>query len=133
MPVDPQVQTILDALEAAGGSKFVEMSAVDARAWFNAFRRPFDIPIGDVENRQIPGPGGDIPVRIFTPRTSEFRPTTSDRLLSRWRMGGRGSRFSRCGVPFTRQLPAAVKSCPSPTVLHRNTHGRRRRTIVLPP
>ena len=76
MPVDPQVQTILDALEAAGGSKFVEMSAVDARAWFNAFRRPFDIPIGDVENRQIPGPGGDIPIRIFTPvqTSSDPRP-----------------------------------------------------------
>ncbi|PON15419.1 hypothetical protein C2W62_23905 [Candidatus Entotheonella serta] len=73
MPVDPQVQTILDALQEAGGSKFVEMSAVDARAWFNAFRRPFDVPIGTVENRAIPGPGGNIPVRIFTPLN-----TTSD-------------------------------------------------------
>ncbi len=67
MPVDPQVQTLLDALEEAGGSKFIEMSAVDAREWFNAFRRPFDVPIGAVENPHIPGPGGDIPVRIFTP------------------------------------------------------------------
>ncbi|ETW98893.1 MAG: hypothetical protein ETSY1_17005 [Candidatus Entotheonella factor] len=67
MPVDPQVQTLLNALEEAGGAKFVEMSAIDARTWFNAFRRPFDVPIGAVENRHIPGPGGDIPVRLFTP------------------------------------------------------------------
>ncbi len=67
MPVDPQVQVILDALAEAGGSKFVEMSAVDARVWFNSFRRPFEVPIGAVENRSISGPGGDIPVRIFTP------------------------------------------------------------------
>ncbi len=67
MPVDPQVQTILNALVELGGSKFVEMSAVDARAWFNAFRSPFKVPIGAVEDRPIPGPGGDIPVRIYTP------------------------------------------------------------------
>ncbi len=67
MPVDPQVRTILDVLAGLGGPKFVEMSAVDARAWFNSFRRPFEVPIGAVEDRSIPGPGGDIPVRTFTP------------------------------------------------------------------
>ncbi len=67
MPVDPQIQTILDALAEAGGSKFIDMSAVDARAWFNAFRRPSEMPIGAVEDRPIPGPTGDIPVRIYTP------------------------------------------------------------------
>lgn len=67
MSVDPQVRTILEVLAGLGGPKFVEMSAVDARAWFNSFRRPFEVPIGAVEDRSIPGPGGDIPVRIYTP------------------------------------------------------------------
>ena len=71
MSVDSQVQVLLDALAAAGGAKFVEMSADNARQWFNGFRRPFEVSVGDVDDRLVPGPGGDVPVRIYTPAASQ--------------------------------------------------------------
>ena len=67
MAVDPQVQELLDALESVGGPRYIEMSAVEGREWFQNFRRPSDIPIGHVEDRTIPGPAGETPVRIYTP------------------------------------------------------------------
>ncbi len=74
MGVDPQVKVLLDALDATGGARFVEMSAVDAREWFNSFRRPFEVPIGAVEDRVIPGPDCDIPVRLYTPPDATTSP-----------------------------------------------------------
>lgn len=67
MPVDPQVRDILQALAAIGGPRFTELSAVQARQWFDQFRRPLDVPIGQVEDRTMSGPGCDIPLRLYTP------------------------------------------------------------------
>jgi acetyl esterase len=67
MAVDPQVQVLLDMLVAAGGPRFIELSPAEAREWFNKLRRPFEIPIGQITDRAIPGPAGDIPVRLYTP------------------------------------------------------------------
>lgn len=67
MAVDPQVRKLLDGLESIGGPRYIEMSAVDGRQWFSDLRRPYDLPIGHVEDRTIPGPGGGIPVRLYTP------------------------------------------------------------------
>ena len=74
MSVDPQVQVLIDALAEVGGARYIEMSAADARAWFSNFRRPFEVPIGHVEDRYIPGPGGDIPVRLYTPAEAKPAP-----------------------------------------------------------
>lgn len=67
MAVDKVVQALLEMLEELGGPRFVDLSASDAREWFAQFRRPYGVPIGAVENRAIAGPGGDIPIRIYTP------------------------------------------------------------------
>lgn len=43
-------------------------AAVEVRARLKASRRPArPVPVGSVENRAIPGPAGDIPVRIYHP------------------------------------------------------------------
>ena len=71
MPVHPEAQGLLDALAQAGMPPFPQMSVPQARAATAGF---LDLqgeaePIS-VDNRTIPGPGGDIPVRIYTPAPS---------------------------------------------------------------
>lgn len=66
MPVDPQTRTMLDAL--AGTPPTHEMPLDQARAAYAAMgplaARPEGVTSGD---RTVPGPGGDLPVRVYTP------------------------------------------------------------------
>ena len=67
MPLDPQQKAMLDDMAALGNPPNHTLPAAEARA--NAARRP-QTPgpeVARVEDRVIPGPGGDLPVRIFTP------------------------------------------------------------------
>lgn len=71
--LDPQMKAILDQAAAAGGKPFHQMTPAEARqaidTMFAAFRgTPVDV--GKVEDRNIPGPGGQIPVRIYSPSVS---------------------------------------------------------------
>ncbi|WP_135453868.1 alpha/beta hydrolase [Mycobacterium sp. DL99] len=75
MKVDPEIAELLPVLNA--GFPAVEtMSGAEARAAVRSRYRPTDRPqpIGSVEDRTIPGPGGDIPVRIYWPETSSDAP-----------------------------------------------------------
>ena len=70
MALDPQMQAILDQAAAAGGKPFHAMSPAEARqaidVMFAAFRgNPAEV--GRVEDRKLPGPAGEIPVRIYSP------------------------------------------------------------------
>jgi len=67
MTLDPQVKLLLDGMAAAGGAPISEMSPTDARAMYVAMKDPLEVPIGKTEDRHIPGPDGDIPVRFYTP------------------------------------------------------------------
>jgi len=70
MTLDPQVETVLGLIEQAGYPEFCELSPEDARALFDATVPKLDIRPESVfrwEERRIPGPGGEIPVRIYTP------------------------------------------------------------------
>ncbi|WP_404331859.1 alpha/beta hydrolase fold domain-containing protein [Mesobacillus maritimus] len=66
--LDPQAKFLLDQMAAAGGPAMETLSPEEARlsADFSAMA---GIPeeVGKVEDRRIPGPGGEIPVRIYTP------------------------------------------------------------------
>lgn len=66
--LDPQARFILEQLEAAGAPAMETLTPEEARlsADFSALA---GVPeeVGKVENRTISGPGGDIPVRIYTP------------------------------------------------------------------
>jgi acetyl esterase len=68
MPLDPQARFVLDQLAAQGGPQLHEMTPAEARQAFEDMQRPFPVePVARVEERTIPGPGGPIPVRIYTP------------------------------------------------------------------
>ncbi|HVU20277.1 MAG TPA: alpha/beta hydrolase [Rhizomicrobium sp.] len=68
MALDINVRALLDQMKAAALPKLWELAPPAARA---AMRSRLlggkDAPIGKVEDRKIPGPAGEIPVRVYTP------------------------------------------------------------------
>jgi len=69
MPVDPQAQIFLDMLAAMNVPSVHTQTVAEARAMIEASRQldgPPE-PIHKIENRTIPGPAGELPVRIYTP------------------------------------------------------------------
>jgi acetyl esterase len=68
MPIDPQVKLILEQMEAKGAPPWHTLTPAEARQPID--RRPLTgepEEVGKVENRTIPGPAGEMPVRIYTP------------------------------------------------------------------
>ncbi|MFN0095995.1 MAG: alpha/beta hydrolase [Dehalococcoidia bacterium] len=77
MPVHPQAQQLLDVFTQMGmdGLKPADGNAVTVRAMLANFPRPEGEAVGSVVAARVPGPGGDIPVRIYTPpRVNLTRP-----------------------------------------------------------
>jgi acetyl esterase len=75
MPLAPAARTMIDQLEAGGGPALWEMSPDEARA-LSAVMGAMDDPpeVAKVEDRVIPGPAGDLSVRIYTPDAPAPRP-----------------------------------------------------------
>jgi acetyl esterase len=72
MPVHPQVQAILSGLESMGLPPFETYSVEEGRGLIQTFAT-FMVPaeeVASVVDRTIPGPGGEIPVKIVTPEGS---------------------------------------------------------------
>ena len=70
MPVDPQIQQVIDALAASDFGPVHAQSPAEARAQYLRMVETRGIrpaPVGAVEDRSIPGPAGDLPVRIYRP------------------------------------------------------------------
>ena len=69
MPLDPQAKAVLDQFASMGGQQLHEMSVAQARELILGMVALGGEPesIARVENRTVPGPAGQIPVRIYTP------------------------------------------------------------------
>jgi acetyl esterase len=69
MPLDPQARALLDQMAAMGMPPLDQLPVPEARAAIAALAAASGEPepVARVENRSIPGPQGDIPVRIYTP------------------------------------------------------------------
>jgi hypothetical protein len=74
MPLDPQAQLLLDQLAAIGLPEFSTVDPATARNLTTAGIVPSTEAIGSIDNRSIPGPAGEVPVRIFTPDAGENGP-----------------------------------------------------------
>jgi acetyl esterase len=75
MPLAPAARNLLDAMAAAGTPPLWELSIEDVRAnreLLGGLEEP--VPVARVDDRVIPGPGGDLPVRIYTPDGDASRP-----------------------------------------------------------
>lgn len=72
MPLDPQVQFLLDQLAALDAPIMDALTPADVRQQMRARVALFGEPetVAHVEDRAIPGPQGEIPVRIYTPAGS---------------------------------------------------------------
>ena len=66
MPLDPQAKAVLDQVASLGLPPVNEVSPIEARANFEARPRAPGPDLAKVEDRTVPGPGVDIPVRVFT-------------------------------------------------------------------
>jgi len=74
MPLDPQAQAFLDQMEALNAPALNTLTPEDARKAFEMMAELLELkpePIAKSEDRMIPGPGGQIPVRIYTPEGNE--------------------------------------------------------------
>ena len=70
MQLHPQMKAILDQAAAAGAQPFHTMSPAAAREAIATMLEPFNAnpeKVAKFERRSIPGPGGQIPVQIYTP------------------------------------------------------------------
>jgi acetyl esterase len=69
MPVDPQVQALLDEMRELGAKPFEELSVAEARAaaWSFAQLQGEPEEVASVVHTFIPGPTAELPVRIYTP------------------------------------------------------------------
>ena len=72
MPLDAVVKVVLDQLAAQEGPAVSDVSPQAAREMYAAISgmSGAPAPVENVEDRDIPGPGGEIPVRIYTPALS---------------------------------------------------------------
>jgi acetyl esterase len=71
MPLDPQVQAFLDQMVSLGAPQLHTLSPEDARKAFDMLAQLSGLKpeaVAKVEDRLIPGPGGQIPVRFYTPQ-----------------------------------------------------------------
>jgi acetyl esterase len=66
----PQIVAVLDAIAALALRPIEEMTPAEARAQMEATarsRKAEPLPVARVEERVIPGPAGDIPIRLYWP------------------------------------------------------------------
>ena len=76
MPLDPVVKVMLDQAAAQEVPAMVDVAPEAAREMYRAVSAMSGVPapVENVEDRSIPGPGGEIPVRIYTPASTEPLP-----------------------------------------------------------
>ena len=72
MPLDLKAQALLDQMAADGGQPLSSLTVEDARQAVVAFPQlgGDPEPVAQVKDRDLPGPEGAIPVRIYTPAGS---------------------------------------------------------------
>ena len=70
MSLDPQIDALLKQLSEQPAPPISEVPLDEIRAQYVAMGSFLDvqnIAMGKIEDRKIPGPGGEIPIRIYTP------------------------------------------------------------------
>lgn len=70
----PEAQELLDALAEQDVPHLYELSTEEARELYNEFfiEEAEPEPVGDVEDLTVPGPNGEVPIRVYTPEESKF-------------------------------------------------------------
>ena len=111
MPLDPFVREILDQLANSGAPTLDKLPVPQARAMFEALTLApsEEVKLARVEDRQIPGPNGEIPVRIYTPEGQGPFPVLVFYHGGGWVIGSIKTHDDICRV-LARDTPALVVS-----------------------
>jgi acetyl esterase len=137
MPLDPDAQLVVDMIRVAGRPPFEALSPADAREAYANSRKvlqPPAEPVAESVDRAIPGPLGDIPLRLYRPagtEASDVLPALVYYHGGGWLLGGLDShdvacrRFAnaaKCRVVSVdyrmapeHKFPAAVDDCAAAT------------------
>ena len=69
MPLDPQIEAVLEEMRAAGAKPFEELSVPEARIAALGFKELQGEPeaVASVSHHFVCGPTADVPVRVYTP------------------------------------------------------------------
>lgn len=71
MPLEAATAALLAAAAEAGAPPLSDLSPEQAREMYRMMQPPADdITVAAIENRRIPGPAGEIPIRIYHPEGS---------------------------------------------------------------
>jgi acetyl esterase len=73
MPLDPQAEVLLGLVKQAGLPEFWQMTPDQGREQYASRVKRLEVhePIHRVQDRRIPGPGGDLTIRIYWPREAK--------------------------------------------------------------
>ena len=77
MPLDPDAQTLLDMVRVANRPAFETVGAVEARKLYAAGRlvlAPEPMPVAEVRDLTMPGPGGALSLRLYRPVAGKVLP-----------------------------------------------------------
>src|SRR3954449_10016534 len=78
MPLDPNVQLLLNTIEQngeGGGGSICDVGVEQSRQFIEAFGSlGGTVDVARVEDLTIPGPGGDIPARLYSPAEEAVLP-----------------------------------------------------------
>ncbi len=109
MPLDPRARALLDQLAATGMPQLHEMSVPAAREMINQMLAMQAEPpaVARVENRTIPGPQGDVPIRVYTPEGKAPFPVLVFFHGGGWVIGNLESHDAVCRS-LARAVPAVV-------------------------
>jgi acetyl esterase len=75
--LDPTVRFLLETIEAEGNPPLESFSPMEARKLAEEGMKPVRgtmEPLRSIENLRIPGPAGEIPIRVYTPESQAPRP-----------------------------------------------------------
>ncbi|HEY1118966.1 MAG TPA: alpha/beta hydrolase [Acidimicrobiales bacterium] len=99
MPIDPQIQTVLDQMEALGFPGLSALPVEHARAalaMMGAGRADGVDEVARIEDLEIPGPAGAIPARLYVPRADGTPPVVVYYHGGGWVLGGIDSHDGTC-------------------------------------
>src|SRR5690348_4264572 len=98
MALHPQAQMLLEQMYNMGFYYKPDLTVDTARGMLKAMQaaQPQGEPVANVEDRMIPGPAGEIPIRIYTPRGSAPFPILMFFHTGGWQVGDLGTQDSMC-------------------------------------
>jgi acetyl esterase len=109
MPIDPVARLVLDQIAASSVPSIENLPVAQARAVFAAMskNRGDVLALARVEDRRIPGPAGEIPVRIYTPEGEAPLPVVVFFHGGGWVIGSLDTHDGLCRA-LARAVPAIV-------------------------